>query len=90
MDFQKRIILHINLLNINLLDDMTLFEEASYTIITPKQFVLVIKSISFSVVETISKRPKQIVLLLQRYFLLPVLPIFKHLNHYHKTCYTHL
>ena len=38
---------------------MTLFTKASYTIITPKQFVLVCKRLSFRVVEAIPTRPKQ-------------------------------
>ena len=62
----KSIILFYKPLDTSLLVYMTLFVKASYTIITPKQFVLVLKSISFRVVKTIPKRPKQIVLLLQR------------------------
>ena len=83
----KSIIIDDNLLNICLFGHMTLFTKASYTIITPKQFVLVCKRLSFRVVETIPTRPKQIVLLLKKWHLFLVLLISKLLNCHHKTCH---
>ena len=46
---------------------MTLFAKASYTIIRPKQLVLVCKRLSLWGKETISYKVKQVVLLLRGY-----------------------
>ena len=65
----RSIIIGANLLNICLFGYMTLFAKASYTIITPKQFVLVLKVPFLYRFKTILTTPKQVVLLIEDLFL---------------------
>jgi len=67
--FCKSIIIDANLLIICLFGDMTLFAKASYTIITPKQIVLVLKVPFLYRFKTILTTPKQFVLLIEDPFL---------------------
>jgi len=59
--FYKSIIIDANPLIICLFSDMTLFAKASYTIITPKQIVLVCKRLSLRDEKMLSSISKQIV-----------------------------